>query len=284
LTRSLRSYTYHLLKRYGIKAYKKKGQCFLVDEDVLDKIVTEAQVGKDDVVLEIGAGIGFLTRKIAQKVKKVYAIEYDTRFFKILQGQILDLENVEAVQEDILKLDLRSLFFNQTGIKVVSNLPYYISTPILNHLLNNREKFSEIIIMLQKEVGERITASCGTKSYGFLTVVVSYYTIPQILFEVKNQSFFPQPKVDSVVVKLRVLNKPTIFVEDESFFFRLVKLAFSQRRKMLINALKGLNLDKKILQDALERLLIDPRRRGETLSLEEFAQLANLLSKNLIGG
>ncbi|MBU4128806.1 16S rRNA (adenine(1518)-N(6)/adenine(1519)-N(6))-dimethyltransferase RsmA [bacterium] len=293
--------TREFLREHGIRIKKRLGQNFLIDEGILNKIVEIADLSKDNIVIEIGPGIGTLTKKLAQKVKKVLAIEIDENLVKLLKETLKSYSNVEIIQADILKTNLKKLVTQlpgypvtrfkkqadwQTGrladkVKVVANLPYYITTPIIIHLLKAREILSNIVVMVQKEVGRRMVANPRTKDYGALSLLVQYYTKPQIAVKVPRSVFLPQPEVDSCVVNLEVLEKPAVEVKDEELFFKVVRAAFEQRRKALKNALsrtKDLGLSKKKVLEILEKADIKSLRRGETLSLEEFARLSNLIA------
>ena len=279
--------TKEFLKEHGIRIKKRLGQNFLIDEGILNRIVEAADLSKDDIVIEIGPGMGTLTKKLAQEVKKVLAIEIDENLVKLLRETLKSYSNVEIIQADILKINLKKLPITSyrspvTKFKVVANLPYYITTPIIIHLLEAREILSNIVIMIQKEVGRRMVAKPRTKDYGALSLLIQYYTKPQITVKVPRSAFLPEPEVDSCVVNLEVREKPAVEVKDEELFFKVVRAAFEQRRKALKNALsrtRDLRLDKKKVLEILEKVDIKPLRRGETLSLEEFARLSNLLTK-----
>jgi len=278
--------TKKFLREHGIRIKKRLGQNFLINEGILNRIVEVADLSKDDIVIEIGPGMGTLTKKLAQNVKKVLAIEIDENLVKLLRETLAHLKNVEIIQGDILKIDLRKLPITDhrspiTKVKVVANLPYYITTPIIIHLLKAREILSNIVIMVQKEVGRRMVAKPRTKDYGALSLLIQYYTKPQIAVKVPRSAFLPEPEVDSCVVNLEVLEKPAVKVKDEELFFKVVRASFEQRRKALKNALsqtRDLDLNKKKVLEILEKADIKPLRRGETLSLEEFAKLSNLIA------
>jgi len=301
---ALSKITKEFLRKHGIRIKKRLGQNFLIDEGILNKIVEVANLSKDDIVIEIGPGMGTLTKKLARKAQKVLAIEIDENLAKLLQETFRSYPNVEIIQADILKINLKKLVTRlpgypvtqfktgkpanrQTGkqankVKVVANLPYYITTPIIIHLLKAREILSDIVLMVQKEVGRRMVAKPRTKDYGALSILVQYYTKPQIAIKVPRSAFLPEPEVDSCVVNLEVLEKPAVKVKDEELFFKVVRASFEQRRKALKNALsrtRDLKLTKKKILSILEKADIKPLRRGETLSLEEFARLSNLLTK-----
>jgi 16S rRNA (adenine1518-N6/adenine1519-N6)-dimethyltransferase len=277
--------TKEFLKEHGIKIKKRLGQNFLIDEEILNRIVEVADLSKDDIVIEIGPGMGTLTKKLAKKAQKVLAIEIDENLIKLLKETLKSYSNVEIIQADILKINLKKLTNSElrtpnSELKVVANLPYYITTPIVIHLLKAREILSNIVIMVQKEVGRRMVAKPRTKDYGALSLLVQYYTKPQIAVKVSRSAFLPEPKVDSCVVNLEVLGKPAVEVKDEELFFKVARAAFEQRRKALKNALsqtRDLRLSKKKALEILEKADIKPLRRGETLNLEEFARLSNLI-------
>ena len=283
--------TKEFLRKHNIRIKKRLGQNFLIDEGILNRIVEIANLNKKDIVVEIGPGMGNLTKKLAQKVKKVLAIEIDENLVKLLKETLRPYSNIEIIHADILKIDLKKLLITGhrspiTKVKVVANLPYYITTPIIIHLLKAREILSNIVVMVQKEVGRRMVAKPRTKDYGAFSLLVQYYTKPQITIKVPRSAFLPEPEVDSCVVNLEVLEKPAVEVKDEELFFKVVRAAFEQRRKTLKNALsqtKDLRLSKKKVLEILEKADVKPLRRGETLSLEEFARLSNLLGKKDVG-
>lgn len=264
--------TRHILKTFGIRMSKRLGQNFLVDESVVAEIVRAAQLQAGDRVLEIGPGIGTLTQALAETGADVVAVELDKKLPEILAKTLAPYENVRIVQGDILKVDIESLV--QGPFKVVANLPYYITTPILMTLLERRLPATKLVTMVQREVAERMTATPGGKSYGALSVAVQYYTRPRVVTPVPARSFIPAPEVESTVVCCDVREQPPVET-DETLFFRVVKAAFSQRRKTLANAIKTMGIPAQTLEAALERAGIDGRRRGETLALEEFAAIAN---------
>jgi len=279
--------TKEFLKEHGIRIKKRLGQNFLIDEGILNRIVEVADLGKDDIVIEIGPGMGTLTKKLAEKAQKVLAIELDENLVKLLKETLKSYPNVEIIHADILKINLKELIKSKvqspkSKVKVVANLPYYITTPIIIHLLKAREILSNIVVMVQKEVGRRMIAKPRTKNYGALSLLAQYYTKPQIAVKVPRSAFLPQPEVDSCVVNLKVLEKPAVEVKDEELFFKVVRAAFEQRRKALENALsrsRDLRLSKKKVLEILEKADIRPLRRGETLSLEEFARLSSLIAQ-----
>ena len=269
-----REVTQHILKVFHLRASKKLGQNFLIDAAVVRGIVEAAELQEGDRVLEIGPGIGTLTQGLAESGAQVTAVELDKKLPAVLAETLKGYENVRIVQGDILKTDIRELM-GDAPFKVAANLPYYITTPILMALLEQRLPIRNIVTMVQKEVAERMIAPPGSKTYGALSVAVQYYTVPEIVLDVPPKSFIPAPEVDSVVIACKVRGEPPVAVRDEKLFFRVVKAAFGQRRKTLSNALKGAGFLKDEVQGALEKAGIEAARRGETLSLEEFAQLAD---------
>ena len=258
-----REVTMHILKAFGLRMSKKLGQNFLIDARIVQGIVDAAEVKPGDRVLEIGPGIGTLTQGLAEAGADVTAVKaYD---------------NVRIVPGDILKVNIPEIM-GEAPFKVAANLPYYITTPILMALLERHLPITHMVTMVQKEVAERMTAKPGSRIYGALSVAVQYYTEPEIVLDVPPRSFIPAPEVMSVVVSCRVRKEPAVAVRDEKLFFRVVKAAFGQRRKTLMNALKGGGFQKETVRDALEQSGIDPTRRGETLTLEEFGRLADAFS------
>ncbi|MDF2568579.1 MAG: rsmA [Sporomusa sp.] len=266
--------TLHILKTFGIHMSKKLGQNFLIDDNVVDGIVTAAKVAAGDAVLEIGPGIGTLTQGLAEAGANVTAVELDRRLLDVL-GKTLDgYNNVKILHGDILKIDI-SQEMNHERYKVVANLPYYITTPIIMKFLEERLPIDLLVTMVQKEVAERMVAKPGGKDYGALTVAVQYYTEPEIMFIVPPKAFVPAPAVESAVIRCTVRTEPPVKLESEKMFFRVVKAAFAQRRKTLSNTLKAGGLEKELLDQVLAQTGIDGMRRGEQLSLEEFAAIAN---------
>ncbi len=277
---SITTSTRDLIKKYDFKIAKKFGQNFLVDESILKAIIDCSELSKDDCVLEIGPGLGVMTQVLCEKAGKVLAVEIDRKLIPILKVSLFGFDNVNIINEDILKLDLKAVLkenFGDSPVKVVANLPYYITTPIIMRLLEEGINFKSITVMVQKEVGERLAADPGGKDYGALTVAVQYRCIPNKIMIVPPESFIPQPEVESMVVRLDSRDKPPVELKDEKMYFRVVKASFGQRRKTLLNALTAGNLGKtkEEVKELLERNGIDEKRRGETLSLEEFARIAN---------
>lgn len=271
--------TKNIVEKYGFKFSKSLGQNFLIDDTVLYDIVNGAEVREDDLVIEIGPGVGTLTRVLLEKAKKVCSIELDSRLIPILSEELKEYSNFQLIHEDALKVDFNKIIGQEKSVKVVANLPYYVTTPIISNLLTGGYKFKSLTIMIQKEVAERIDAKPGCKDYGALTLLVQYFCNTKILRKVSPGCFIPSPKVDSMVIRLERTETPKVHVEDEKLFFRVVRDAFSMRRKTLWNGLKNIGLDKEKLQYAFEKANIDPKRRGETLSIEEFGDLTNEIYK-----
>ena len=275
-----------VIDKYKFTFQKNLGQNFLVDGNIVNKIVDAASLGSEDAVLEIGAGIGTLTSALADRAGKVVVIEIDKNLQPVLAETLSGYANIDMFWGNALKTDFDTLVEEKTRgqygkngrpFKVVANLPYYITTPLLMHALENRFNISLMILMVQKEVAERITAAPGSKDYGALTLGVNYYSDPQQVIKVPRKVFMPQPDVESVVVRLIPRKNPPASVENEQAFFLVVRAAFGQRRKTLLNALSSLGVDKNKIGLMLPDLGIDPGRRGETLSFEEFAKVSNSL-------
>ncbi|WP_302488863.1 16S rRNA (adenine(1518)-N(6)/adenine(1519)-N(6))-dimethyltransferase RsmA [uncultured Mitsuokella sp.] len=269
-----REVTTHILKAFGLRMSKKLGQNFLIDARIVQGIVDAAEIQPGDRVLEIGPGIGTLTQGLAEAGADVTAVELDKKLPAVLKETLKAYDNVRIVPGDILKVNIPEIM-GEGPFKVAANLPYYITTPILMTLLERHLPITQMVTMVQKEVAERMTARPGSRIYGALSVAVQYYTEPEIVLDVPPRSFIPAPEVMSVVVSCRVRKEPAVKVSDEKLFFRVVKAAFGQRRKTLMNALKGGGFPKEAVRDALETSGIDPTRRGETLTLAEFGRLAD---------
>lgn len=266
--------TQHILNRFKLRADKKLGQNFLIDENVVRQIVEAAELSEADTVLEVGPGIGTLTQGLAESKAKVVAVELDTRLLPVLATTLEGYDNVRVVHGDILKVNI----MEEVGapeFKVCANLPYYITTPIIFALLEKRLPMERLVAMVQKEVAERMAAQPGGKDYGALSVAIQYYTEPEIAFIVPPTSFIPAPAVDSAVIVCKRRSKPPVEVCDEALFFRVVKAAFSLRRKMLSNSLKNMGIKSEQVAKWLELAGVDGKRRAETLSLEDFAKLTN---------
>lgn len=251
--------------------YPKKylGQNFLTDSNIKTKIINACNLTLADSVLEIGPGLGVLTREIANSVKKVWAVEKDKKLFEFLKEDLKDFKNLNLVNEDILKFNLP-----ENKIKVIGNIPYNITSPIIEHLINRKDKITSIFITIQKEVAERIVADPGSKVYGSFSIFTQYYTEPQIKFIIKKGSFKPVPKVDSCFVELKIREKPAVLVKDEKLFFEIIHTAFQQRRKMISNTLK-----KYVSANKISQIGINPNSRPEELSIEEFAKIEEFVVK-----
>lgn len=267
------------LLKYGLFARKRLGQHFLVDPNILNKVVRAAELGKEDVVLEVGPGLGGMTLALAREAKKVIAIEIDPKLATILREKIVGQPNVEIVEKDILQVDFRHLLQNEAHtVKVVANLPYQISTPVLFRFMESKRLFSTFTLMLQREVAERMVAPPGRKEYGPLTVFVRSFLEVSIRFFVKPSAFFPPPKVDSAVIHMHWKERPAIEPDQEEWFKKIVKSCFGYRRKTLINALRHSELSlPEAFESKIEKIGINPRRRPETLSIHEFVILAETL-------
>lgn len=269
-----------IVSKYGFKFTKSLGQNFLVDENILHKIVDGAEITKEDVVFEIGPGIGTLTQALAERAKKVVAVEIDKTLLPILDKTLSEYNNIEVINGDILKIDISQLIEEQSPhrpIKVIANLPYYVTTPIIMKFLEEKLPVNNMVVMIQKEVADRMQARPGTKDYGSLSLAVQYYCEPKIIAMVPKTVFIPQPNVESTVIKLEILRNPRVHVKDEKLLFNIVRAAFGKRRKTLLNALANSNLgfDKDTIKEVLQKYGIKEERRGETLNLEEYALLAD---------
>ena len=282
---SSHSATMELVKKHGFKFTKSLGQNFLIDDNIVDKIVAGAGIGPGDKIIEVGPGIGTLTREMASRVETLMAVEIDKNLIPILEDTLGDYDNVKIVNEDIIKADIRGLIDENLGggpVKLVANLPYYITTPIIMRFLEENINVTDIVVMVQKEVAERMNAQPGGKDFGALSVAVQYYCDTEIVAKVPRHLFVPQPNVDSIVIALRVRPERKYKVDDEDLYFKVVKAAFGQRRKTLLNSISSMgNLSKDQVKEALEEAGIDPKRRGETLSLDEFAILSNVIGNKL---
>lgn len=265
---------HYICKRFDIKMSKKLGQNFLIKRGIVDEIVKAADLQEGEPVLEIGPGIGTLTQGLAQSGANVTAIELDTRLLEVLDTTLAQYSNVTIVHGDVLKLDVPSIMNNEP-FKVVANLPYYITTPIIMSLLESRLPIERLVVMVQKEVALRMVAKPGTKDYGALSVAVQYYTKPNIVLDVPPKSFLPAPAVTSSVIRCVLRDKPPVDVVDEKLFFRVVKAGFAQRRKTFANTMKTTGLSKDRIEELLVKANIDGQRRGETFTLQEFADVAN---------
>ncbi|MGL5084417.1 MAG: 16S rRNA (adenine(1518)-N(6)/adenine(1519)-N(6))-dimethyltransferase RsmA [Clostridium sp.] len=270
--------TAELVKKYNFRFTKSLGQNFLVDETVTRDIVLGAEVCDEDLVIEIGPGVGTLTTQLLDKAKKVVAIELDSALIPILQNELGDNQKFMLLHNDALKVDFNEIIGEEKSVKLVANLPYYVTTPIVVKLLKEGYKFKSLTIMIQKEVAERMNAKPGTKDYGALSLLVQFYCNTQIVRNVPPESFIPRPKVDSIVIRLDRLEQPKVQLDNEKLFFDVIRSSFNMRRKTLWNGVKSIGLDKENLQLAFDNAGIDPKRRGETLSIQEFATLSNKIN------
>lgn len=277
--------TIEVLQKYDFVFQKKFGQNFLIDSHVLDKIVSAAGITKDDFVLEIGPGIGTMTQYLAASARKVFAVEIDKALIPILEDTLKEFDNVQVINQDILKVDIKKLAEEHNDgkpIKVVANLPYYITTPIIMGLFESQVPIDSITVMVQKEVADRMKVGPGTKDYGALSLAVQYYAEPYIVANVPPNCFMPRPKVGSAVIRLTRHEKPPVEVADEKLMFRLIRASFNQRRKTLANGLNNspeLSYSKEEIQQTIEKCGFKAGIRGEALTLEDFAQLANAFSE-----
>lgn len=276
--------TIETIKKYDFAFQKKFGQNFLIDEHVLDKIIAAAGVTKEDMVLEIGPGFGTMTQYLAEAAKEVIAVEIDKTLIPILQDTLKDYDNVTLINEDILKVDIGALAEERNAgkpIKVVANLPYYITTPIIMGLFESHVPLENVTVMVQKEVAQRMQAGPGTKDYGALSLAVQFYAQPYIVANVPPNCFIPRPNVGSAVIRLTKWEKPPVQVKDEAFLFSLIRASFNQRRKTLQNSLVngGIGVTKEQVAAALEQMELPPAVRGEALTLLQFARLSDLLKE-----
>lgn len=276
--------TIAVLQKYNFNFQKKFGQNFLIDTSVLDRIISAANITKDDMVLEIGPGIGTMTQYLCESAREVVAVEIDKNLIPILGDTLSSYDNVTVINEDILKVDIKKLADEKNGgkpIKVVANLPYYITTPIIMGLFESHVPLDSITIMVQKEVADRMQVGPGTKDYGALSLAVQYYAKPEIVANVPPNCFMPRPNVGSAVIKLNRYENPPVDVKDEKLMFRLIRASFNQRRKTLANGLKngGIDITKERLADILGRMGLPENIRGEALTLEQFAMLSNLIGE-----
>ena len=280
--------TIEILQKYNFNFQKKFGQNFLINTGVLEDIIDAAEVTDEDMVLEIGPGIGTMTQYLCENARQVIAVEIDTNLIPILKDTLSAYDNVRIINDDILKVDINELareYNNGRPIKVVANLPYYITTPIIMGLFESHVPIDSITVMVQKEVADRMQAGPGTKDYGALSLAVQYYSKPQIVVNVPPSCFMPQPKVGSTVISLRRHQQPVVQVEDEKLMFKVIRASFNQRRKTLANGLNnygGINLTKEQIQQSIEELGVPVNIRGEALSLEQFACLSNIIGKKLV--
>jgi len=278
--------TKSILKRYNIRADKGLGQNFLVDEEVIEKIISSSGITKEDLVIEIGPGLGVLTKPLLEAAGKVICIEIDKRMIAILEDRFSLYDNLEIINDDILKVDLRGIIEEEkkekiSCVKVVANLPYYITTPIIMKLLEDKLDISTITVMVQKEVADRLVEKPGGKESGAITYAINYYTIPGKVLDVPKESFLPEPEVNSTVIRLDVRSTPAVEVISEETLFKVIKLSFMQKRKTLLNGLANSNLlgDKPKIEKMLQDVGFDINIRGEKLTLEDFAKIADYIEK-----
>lgn len=275
--------TIEILRKYNIKFQKRFGQNFLIDTHVLDKIIDAAGVSSEDFVLEVGPGIGTLTQYLCENAREVMAVEIDSSLIPVLSETLSGYDNVTVVNEDILKIDVKKIAEERNGgraVKVVANLPYYITTPVIMGILESHVPFDNITVMVQKEVAQRMQAVPGTKDYGALSLAVQYYSDAEIVANVPANCFMPRPGVGSAVIRLLSHSKPCVNVNDEKFMFGIIRASFNQRRKTLQNGLANdsrLGVDKEQVAEALRQMGLKETIRGETLSLAQFAEFSNIL-------
>ncbi|MDY5883099.1 MAG: 16S rRNA (adenine(1518)-N(6)/adenine(1519)-N(6))-dimethyltransferase RsmA [Roseburia sp.] len=279
--------TIEVLQKYHFNFQKKFGQNFLIDTHVLEKIIESAEITKEDLVLEVGPGIGTMTQYLCENAREVIAVEIDKNLIPILADTLSEYDNVTVINEDILKVDIKKLAEERNGgkpIKVVANLPYYITTPIIMGLFESHVPIDSITIMVQKEVADRMQVGPGTKEYGALSLAVQYYAKPEIVANVPPNCFMPRPNVGSAVIRLTRHEQVPVQVEDEKLMFRLIRASFNQRRKTLVNGLNNspeIHLQKEVIQESIEELGFPATIRGEALTLEQFAQLSNIIGSKL---
>ena len=279
--------TRNIMKKYGIKANKDLGQNFLINNEVVENIVNSSEISQDDMVIEIGPGLGTLTKYLLEKAGKVLCIELDRKMIEILEDRFEKYSNFEIINDDVLKVDLNKIIKENKenekikNVKIVANLPYYITTPIIMKLLEEKLDIESITVMIQKEVAERMNAEPGNKDYGALSLLVQYYCNTSIVRKVPPSCFIPRPKVDSIVIRLDKLSEPKVKVENEKLFFDIIRSSFNMRRKTLWNGVKSIGPAKEKLEEAFEKAGVNPKRRGETLSIQEFANLANCINEIL---
>lgn len=278
--------TREILEKYGLSAKKSLGQNFIIDTNILSNIVQAGAVDKDTTVIEVGPGIGALTEQIAKKAKEVFAFEIDDRLLPVLDDTLSPYDNITVFHEDILKVDFdefqKKYLQDCTRLVVIANLPYYITTPIIMHLIESSLPVEEMVLMMQKEVASRLEANPSTKAYGSLSIAIQYYMDVEVAFTVPRTVFMPQPNIESAIIRLTTLKQPPVMVNDVDLFFKIVRASFVQRRKTIWNNLRKAMDDKEkeeLLREVFASADIDPSRRGESLSIEEFGRLANALSE-----
>lgn len=272
--------TRQTVAKYNFRFTKSLGQNFLVDDTVVEDIIRGSEIDSEDDILEIGPGIGTLTKELLRCAGHVTAIEIDSELIPILNEELKDFPNFTLIHNDVLNLDLKELLKGKK-VKVVANLPYYVTTPILIKLLEEGADYTSITVMIQKEVAERLNAVPGTKDYGALTLLVQYHTETEIIRTVHPESFVPRPKVDSTVIRLKKRERPPVETEDLDYMLKVIRTAFAMRRKTLINNLKQLGYSSEVIEGAMDEAGIDLKRRGETLDLKEFAALSSALRRRI---
>ncbi len=278
--------TIGILEKYKIKANKDLGQNFLINDDVIEKIIEKSQIEKNDLIIEIGPGLGVLTNLLLERSDNVVAIELDKRMVEIISKRFILKNNLQIINEDVLKVDLNKLInerkkqTNINKVKIVANLPYYISTPIIMKLLEEKLEIDEIIVMVQKEVAQRLVAKTGTKDVGAITYAVEYFSEAEKVIDVPKESFIPSPKVESAVIKLKIRKEAYVQVKDEKMLFNIIQKSFSQRRKTLVNALVNGKIveSKEKAEKIIKELNINENIRGEKLTLEDFARICNTIN------
>jgi 16S rRNA (adenine1518-N6/adenine1519-N6)-dimethyltransferase len=280
---SLVAKTKEIVNHFEFKFSKSLGQNFLIDQNVLDKIVEAAELSEESSVIEIGPGIGTLTQEMARKAKRVIAIEIDDNLIPVLGETLENYNNIKLIHNDALKVDFKKLIEEEglRDVSVVANLPYYVTTPIISKLLTEKPGLKSIVIMIQKEVAERMASGPGSKEYGSLSLLVQYYCEVEKVAKVSPSCFMPPPKVESSVIKMIIRDEPAVKVLDEKLFFKIIRDSFNMRRKTLWNVLKQTGISQEKLEKALKEAGIDPQRRGETLSIEEFGKLSDEIKKNM---
>ncbi|HSP46773.1 MAG TPA: 16S rRNA (adenine(1518)-N(6)/adenine(1519)-N(6))-dimethyltransferase RsmA [Clostridiaceae bacterium] len=270
--------TRNIVDKYGVRFNKGLGQNFLIDNSVVADIVKGSEITRDDFVIEIGPGVGTLTKQLLEAAGSVTAIELDDALLPILREELKEYDNFTLIHGDAVKIDFKEIIGDRK-VKFVANLPYYVTTPIIARILNDQIPFETLTIMIQKEVAERINAVPGTKDYGAITLLVQYYCDTEILRSVPPSAFIPRPKVDSTVIRLLKLAEPRAKVDDEKLFFRIIRQSFNMRRKTLFNGLRGLGYTKELIEEVFGEVGIDMKARGETLSVTQFADLSNAIGE-----
>ena len=273
--------TKNIMKKYKIRADKSLGQNFLIDENIVEGIINGAEISTEDLIIEIGPGLGTLTKRLLECAGKVVCVELDKKMIEILEERFKDYSNLKIINDDILKIDIKEIIKDNIGnnknVKIVANLPYYITTPIIMKLLESKLNIDTITVMVQKEVAQRLTSTTGTRTSGAITYAVEYYSIARVVLDVPSSSFIPEPKVESEVIKLEIRKKNKFQVKNEELLFEIIKYAFMQRRKTLINALSNMKLfkNKEEVTKILQNLKFDARVRGEALKLEDYVKIVN---------